>query len=467
MNPKQRGEKMKGKLLLVIALMLVSVVLADGKILGTVLDENDNRMTARVRFYNFQKGFLSTIYTNWDGTFEIYLSKGEYEIEVTKGPEFERKIYQLKLEDDEEIRLSITLKRLCDLTKMGWFGGDTHMHTIHSDGKQNPEELALACSAAGLSWAILTDHNTLGGKDEWLSLSNRGIITIIGEEVTTKIGHLNAMGIAKLVQWQPAQSDDDIKKIFDEIHSQDALTQINHPFDLKNPFEKLHIESYDLIEIWNGGAPPIVKGLGNGEAQQYWYKLLNEGKRIPAIAASDCHDIYSAYSLLGLLPFEIVLQILKKELPNPEFLDYVKNNEQTLRNWVKYGLFPGTPRTYVNINQVTEKSILQALKNGKSFMTNGPLLLANIDGKQPGEEVSSSQKVFIDIDVISNQPIKELRVVQAGKPVCSMVINDKEVFSCRVQIDPTEGEWVVVEVFGDYPVYAITNPIYLKANKSY
>ncbi len=121
----------------------------------------------------------------------------------------------------------------------------------------------------------------------------------------------------------------------------------------------------------------------------------------------------------------------------------------------------------MNINQVTEKSILQALKNGKSFMTNGPLLLANIDGKQPGEEVSSSQKVFIDIDVISNQPIKELRVVQAGKPVCSMVINDKEVFSCRVQIDPTEGEWVVVEVFGDYPVYAITNPIYLKANKSY
>lgn len=462
MSTKNGGDMVRSKVLLIFSFFILSIALANGKIVGRIVDEKDLSLTARIRIMSSQRAFLVTSYTDWDGNFQIDVPQGIYQMEITKGPEYEKKVIEISVIDNSQLEMNIKLKRLYDLTKIGWFGGDTHMHTTYSDGKQSVEQLALACSAAGLSWAVLSDHNTIAGKNEWLSFANHKMITIPGEEVTTEIGHINALGIDQLIQWKPATTDEDIKKIFTSIHSQNAIAQINHPFDLKDPFEKIYVEDFDLIEIWNGGAPPIAKGIGNQEAQEYWYKLLNQGKKIPAVASSDCHDIYSAYSLLGLLPLEMVVQILQRELPNSEFIEYAKNNELTLRNWVKYGLFPGTPRTYVKVSKLNQENILKALKNGKSFMTNGPLVLVDVNGVEPGETALISQKMMLNISIMSNTPINELRIIQSGQTVHSISIKDKTIFECMIKIDPKDGDWIVVEAFGDYPVYALTNPIYFK-----
>lgn len=454
---------MRGKFLLIVSLFILSIALANGKIIGSIADEMGSPLTARIRIMSVQKAFLITLYTDWNGNFEIDLTQGQYEFEITKGPEYERKIVQVDVVDNKETEMKITLKRLYDLAQIGWFGGDTHMHSTYSDGRQNVEQVALACSAAGLSWAVLSDHNTIAGKDEWLSFSEKGIITIMGEEITTQIGHINALGVNQLVAWKPSATDEDIRRIFTDIASQKALSQINHPFDLRNRFERIHVEGFDLIEIWNGGAPPIVQGFGNRESQEYWYGLLNQGKKIAAVASSDCHDVYSSYSLLGFLPLQTVILILQRELPGSEFIEYVKNNEQILRNWVKYGLFPGTPRTYVKVHKLDQENILNALKSGKSFMTNGPLLLVDVDGVELGETVFVSEKMMLNISVMSNIPVNELRIIQSGQTIYTVSVEGKTAFECSIQIDPKDGDWIVVEAFGDYPVYALTNPIYFKS----
>lgn len=46
---------------------------------------------------------------------------------------------------------------------------DLHMHSQESDGSLTPEDLALACSKAGLTAAALTDHDTLGGCHAFLA----------------------------------------------------------------------------------------------------------------------------------------------------------------------------------------------------------------------------------------------------------------------------------------------------------
>lgn len=50
---------------------------------------------------------------------------------------------------------------------------DLHCHTLHSDGTDTSEELALTGNAIGLSALCLTDHDTLGGIPEFLAMQPR------------------------------------------------------------------------------------------------------------------------------------------------------------------------------------------------------------------------------------------------------------------------------------------------------
>lgn len=60
-----------------------------------------------------QKTFLATLHTRWDGEFEIDLAQERYEVEI-------------EVVDEKETQLRMTLNRLYDLTKMGWFA-ETHI----------------------------------------------------------------------------------------------------------------------------------------------------------------------------------------------------------------------------------------------------------------------------------------------------------------------------------------------------
>lgn len=448
---------MKKSICALVLAILVTVSLS-AKLSGQVSDEFGQPLIARLRFISAERKFLTTIYTDWQGTFEVDLPVGEYEMEVTKGPEYERKLIRINVEEDEH--KIIVLRRLFDLTEVGWFSGDTHLHTFHSDGKNSVEELALACSAAGLSWAVLSDHNTLVGASEWLSFREKGLLTIVGQEVTMKNGHANAIGIEKLIPWQRSQSDEEMIKIFEMIKIQNGFVQINHPFDLRSPFEKLHLEGYDLIEIWNGGGPPNLLGFRNNESKEHWFKMLNEGRRVAAVAASDCHDVYSTYSLAAFLPMFLVVQLAKKDFG--EYLETAKMNEEKLRAWVLYGLFPGTPRTYVRVNELTQQEILRSLKSGKSFMTNGPLLLVALNGAGPGETATIEKESLLQVKIFSNVPVNKLSVIKNGELVHEIPVElENGEFKHLKALDLSEGDWILVEVFGDFPVYAITNPIYI------
>lgn len=46
---------------------------------------------------------------------------------------------------------------------------DMHMHSTASDGTDAPEALAALCLAAGLSHAVLTDHDTMAGTADFLA----------------------------------------------------------------------------------------------------------------------------------------------------------------------------------------------------------------------------------------------------------------------------------------------------------
>lgn len=67
---------------------------------------------------------------------------------------------------------------------------DLQVHSTYSDGYLTPSQLADFLSANNIKIAALTDHNTVGGLDEFkLACQNKKIKTISGLELYVKIGH--------------------------------------------------------------------------------------------------------------------------------------------------------------------------------------------------------------------------------------------------------------------------------------
>jgi predicted metal-dependent phosphoesterase TrpH len=64
---------------------------------------------------------------------------------------------------------------------------DLHCHTLHSDGTDTPERLALLGEAAGLSALCLTDHDTLGGIPDFLAQQPKvKVRLLVGTELSCR-----------------------------------------------------------------------------------------------------------------------------------------------------------------------------------------------------------------------------------------------------------------------------------------
>jgi hypothetical protein len=76
----------------------------------------------------------------------------------------------------------------------GWFRGDLHTHTVHSDGRRQITEMAEAATTADLDFIVSTDHNTNSANRAWAATPHQSLAVVAGEEVTTRHGSLAGGG---------------------------------------------------------------------------------------------------------------------------------------------------------------------------------------------------------------------------------------------------------------------------------
>src|SRR4051794_18051185 len=80
-------------------------------------------------------------------------------------------------------------------TGRGWYRGDLHVHTVHSDGSQTQADVLAYARAAGLDFIGSSDHNTDSAQRTWGRYVDDDFLVIAGEEVTTRAGHWLATGL--------------------------------------------------------------------------------------------------------------------------------------------------------------------------------------------------------------------------------------------------------------------------------
>lgn len=181
-----------------------------------------------------------------------------------------------------------------------WFKGNTHTHTLNSDGDSTPDEVVRWYREHGYQFLVLTDHNFLTSVDGLNALhgADQKFLVIKGEEVTDRFGekplHVNGLDVGRTVAPQGGQSVVDVlQRNVHAIRKENGVPHINHPnFRWAVTSDELgQVRDTTLFEVYNGH--PQVNNLGGGGVpglEEAWDAILSTGKILYGIAVDDAHS---------------------------------------------------------------------------------------------------------------------------------------------------------------------------------
>ncbi len=189
-------------------------------------------------------------------------------------------------------------------TGMSWYKGNTHAHTVESDGDSSPEYVAQWYKAHGYNFLVISDHNVFTDPAQLSHLTDSDFILIPGEELTSGFEslpvHVNGLNLPGLVDPRTGSTMvATIQSNVDAIREVEGVPHINHPnFGWAFGAEELaQVENDRLLEIYNGH--PSVHNEGGGgfpSLEEIWDMLLTGGKRIYGIAVDDAHHFQGEFS---------------------------------------------------------------------------------------------------------------------------------------------------------------------------
>lgn len=195
----------------------------------------------------------------------------------------------------------------------GWYRGDLHLHTAHSDGscasqsgKRVPCPLFKTLETAatrGLDFVAITEHNTTSAHAamrEAAPYFDR-LLLIPGREVTSFYGHFNIFGVTEPIDYRIAPGGPvTFNAIADRVHALGGLVSINHPglpsgeacMGCGWTMPDADPARVDAIEVLNGGAARLPGGVdGPLSGSRQWLEILARGLAVTAVGGSDNHDV--------------------------------------------------------------------------------------------------------------------------------------------------------------------------------
>jgi hypothetical protein len=180
-----------------------------------------------------------------------------------------------------------------------WYKGNTHTHTLNSDGDSTPDDVVRWYREHGYQFLVLTDHNFVTSVDGLNALhgADEKYLVVRGEEVSSRAGdkpiHVNGLDVAQRVEPHTGPSVGEVlQRTVDGIRSASGVPHINHPnFQWALTRQDLQqVRNNRLFEIFNGH--PQVNQEGGGGVpglEEVWDQILTSGTLLFGIAVDDAH----------------------------------------------------------------------------------------------------------------------------------------------------------------------------------
>jgi hypothetical protein len=304
-----------------------------------------------------------------------------------------------------------------------WFRGDLHSHTVHSDASQSVDTLIQAAEQVGLDFIFLTDHNTTAGLLEMDAVGSEKLLTASGIELTTFWGHALCLGTRRWVDWRVRPGAGEMARIAEETYARDQIFIIAHPQSPGDPgctgctwrYNEMMPGTAKHVEIWNG---PWQGDSNNEQALALWYDWLNQGLHLVATAGTDTHNARD------------------------------------------YAARPGFNVVYAE--QLSERALLQALREGHLYLSAGPALLfaaSSASGEQAIVGDTISQPVALTLRWSACPDDAQVHVIANGRRWIGWAASGQGERTWPVS--SAQAAWCVAEVrSADGDLLAITNPIF-------
>ncbi|WP_266159115.1 CehA/McbA family metallohydrolase [Dyella silvatica] len=338
----------------------------------------------------------------------------------------------------------------------GWYRGDLHMHSAHSDGTCNSQSgqrvpcplflTVLGAVQRGLDFIAVTEHNTTSQANALRELQPYfdRLLLIPGREVTSFTGHANLFGTTAPVDFRVGSpSVPDWNSLLRAVAPLHGLISINHAI---RPGGELCLGCAWVadppVDMALVQAIEIVNGLDAGtpfSAVPFWEQQLAKGYRLTGIGGSDSHNAFQADLKTGALASNLPTTVVyASELSMPAILDGIRAGH-----------------VFIDVEGSKDRLLELSARHDQQQASMGDSLAVGTGGNVSFESH------------VSHAVGATLVVLLDGKPLASMhdtVIKD---IDQHIRFDwPADGQahWLRVEVrnASGKPLL-IGNPIYLTA----
>jgi hypothetical protein len=397
------------------------------------------------------------------GTFRVEVPVGAVTIEAVKGFEHVPGKVAVQAVEGDVTPVNIPLERLTDLSARGWYNGSTHVHMNYAGNLHNTLENLMMMSAAEDQDIVneqiankdnrILDHQYFipGGKAHPLSTPER--LLVVGQEYRPPFyGHVFMFLLrdhlispfttgyegTAIESLYPSNTD-----MFRKAKAQGATVGYVHAFGS---------QSQDL----SGANDPLTSNLGagkgfivdaalkttdavewsnSGTAGFYpWYAVLNNGLRVTAVGGEDSISSMHRSKLVG------------------------------------------SSRTYVYTGDrgLDAEAWFEGVRNGRAFVTTGPLVELTVNGEMAGGEVSvpaTGGSVAIAARVRSITPLERVTLIFNGEAVETIPLAaDRKSAQYAKDLKVTRSGWYHLRAEGSpkerYPLdtsfaQAFTNPVWV------
>jgi hypothetical protein len=377
-----------------------------------------------------------------EGAFEVNVPRGRTRVVVERGTEYVPAVVDVEAPSRGTVTVDIELERWSELGDQGWHPGNTHIH--YDEKEQRPddrlrldprvEDLRMTAISVLKRWdfdyasnkyppGMLTEFSSAHHYVQCGEESRHGARWV---EASGDMGYGHIMLLS-------------IRNVVEPV-SRGMLVDAFDPDYPPLCYACDDTRRQGGIVIWchngRGLEAPVAAALGKVDAfnlfDPYWsdaeydiyYRMLNAGIRLPASTGSDW---------------------------------FICSGNRVYAH-------SGGPFDY--------ESWVGALKEGRTFITNGPALSLAVEGEEPGGEVEASpgQRLSTLVAWKSHYPVTRIEVVSNGSVVAqeSYPQGSKQ-GHLETDVAVEADGWVAARLSSEardsylQPIFAHTSPVYVRA----
>lgn len=436
-----------------LRLKLIDSATESNAVVGRVsLQQKDGKFFAPPgSLYRINAG-LGHFYLDAEGTLTV--PAGRYDLRVFRGPEYRVARIELELRAGEECEITVALERWVHMAERGWFSGENHIHANYGYGHwyNTPRTILDQVEGEDLNVANLVVANSDGdavfdreffrGKLDPLS-KPRHLLWWNEEFRSTLWGHMTLFHLPHLVEpiftgflhttnpWDVPTNADIAKR----TRAIGGTASYTHPTaNRADPYNQPYAAKGLPVDVAAGVIDVMdVMGWVYEAATPLWYRTLNCGFRIPAAAGTDV--------------------FLNRIVASP----------------------PGWGRVYVHLPDGLDYAAwVRGVKVGRSFVSNGPVLEFDVNGKTMGDTLALAApgKVRVKGRAQSQHPIDKLELILDGAIAATGVVAaDKLSAILDAEVAIERSGWIALRVSGpsasgwmgaNWGMGAHTNPVWLE-----